>query len=56
MTDHSSTASARRQFAILSDRLAVLSQQDVESRERTQSALNGLRAMIHELESIEFGE
>lgn len=38
---------------ILSQRLAVLSAKDVESRERTQKALASVRAMIAELEAME---
>ena len=41
---------------ILGDRLQALSRQDVESRERTAAALAGIRAMIAELEAMEFDD
>lgn len=41
---------------ILSQRLAVLSAKDVESRKRTQQALASVRARIVELEAMEFGD
>ena len=41
---------------ILSQRLAVLSYEDGESRKRTQQALASVRARIAELEAMEFGD
>lgn len=50
------TTTALKVSEILGQRLAVLSAQDVESRQRTTEALASLRALIKQVEAIDFDD